>query len=94
MPVRTAFASSRHLTSPNPELDKKVRSTVPGMAHWAGTGPEGATCGGCCYHVAISGRRKRTKMRCQRYQILMGRTGANDIPKQTEACRHFRARER
>ena len=29
------------------EADRLARETAPGMAHWAGTGPAGATCKTC-----------------------------------------------
>ena len=29
------------------DLDRKIAATHRGMAHWAGTGPDGTTCGAC-----------------------------------------------
>jgi hypothetical protein len=36
-----------HLTSINPEFERQVARTRPGMAHFAGTGPFAVTCGDC-----------------------------------------------
>ena len=33
---------SPYLTRPNEALEKMVDKAVPGMAHWAGSGPPGA----------------------------------------------------
>ena len=35
-----------HLTADS-DLDRKIAATHRGMAHWAGTGPDGTTCGAC-----------------------------------------------
>jgi hypothetical protein len=38
------------LTKPQGEAQAAVQAaTIPGMAHWAGTGPEGADCGSCMF---------------------------------------------
>ena len=72
----------RYLTSTNPELEKLARSTPPGMAHWAGTGPAGASCGHGDINVA--GRKRVKHNRCLKFYWMMGRPGAD-----TPACRHF-----
>ena len=75
---------TRFLTSPNPEFDHKVKKTMPGMAHFAGTGPEGTTCGQCLFRV---GRRK--VWRCEKFQ----RNGP-PIKANLESCKYFEATKR
>jgi hypothetical protein len=76
----------RHLTSTNPALEAAYRATPPGMAHWAGSGPVGRTCGQCLYLVG----HKRKHHRCYKYFQLMGRW-SGEIARVTASCRHFEA---
>jgi hypothetical protein len=46
------------LTKPDPEFAQQLRQSTPGMAHFAGTGPLGATCGGCGYLTGFVRRGK------------------------------------
>ena len=68
---------------------RQMRATIPGMAHWAGTGPEG-TCCGDCHHLIPRGS---LGYGCDKYRQLMGRQVENEIPRQTRSCRHFEQRE-
>lgn len=70
-------------------LTKQIQASVPGMAHWAGTGPKGKYCGDCRFLVA---RKGAAGYGCDKYRQLMGRMLKNDIPRQTRACRHFEQR--
>lgn len=56
-------------------------SHQPGMAHFAGTGPQNETCGTCDH-------RAPTERRCAVYTRLTGARGAQ-IPSRTEACRYW-----
>ena len=80
-----------NLTKPNPELERMVNATIPGMAHWAGSGPPGATCGKCKNWRSLgdddSGKIKFN--RCEKYFQLIGKVGPEPIPKGTAACRYF-----
>jgi hypothetical protein len=38
-----------YLTDPNPPLSAKIRASYPGIAHFAGTGPEQQTCRACIF---------------------------------------------
>lgn len=38
---------SEHMTVANPALAALQSETVPGMAHWANTGPAGQSCASC-----------------------------------------------
>jgi hypothetical protein len=83
------------LTQPDSEFTQQLRQSVPGMAHFAGTGPSGATCGGCDYF-----RSSKRGTRCAKFTELMrqafpsGRAPAEggDVPRATPACRYFLAR--
>lgn len=56
---------------------------VPGMAHFAGTGPTGAICGQCTLFAPDDGR-------CSKFRELTGRRGAK-VPSGSAACRYFTA---
>jgi hypothetical protein len=87
---------SKHLTEPNLDLAQKRKDTFPGMAHWARTGPDGATCRGCVRwefdgYFAGSGLLKPAL--CAKYRSLMhGQPGAK-VPHYAQACKHFDAAE-
>src|SRR5512138_3619008 len=95
-----AMKTSAHLTSINPEFERQVARTRPGMAHFAGTGPFAATCGECVswnYWRQIrnaSGDLVRTTKNqgCEKYFELTGKHGPA-LPPGTEACRHFERRK-
>ncbi len=55
----------------------------PGMAHFAGTGPSGKTCGKCKHYQKI----ERVN-RCLIYRKLTGDYGPS-IKRAYRACRHF-----
>lgn len=77
------------LTSVNPQLDAMISDTIPGMAHWAGSGPPGATCGKCAFLVSTTIRSK-VSTRCGQYTKMMdGEIGPRPIPKNTRACKYF-----
>lgn len=76
------------LTSLDPDFDRKVRATIEGMAHWAGTGPAGTCCGDCVFLV----KRGWLGYGCEKYMKLTGRTPATELPRQTPSCRHFQHR--
>src|SRR5438045_21895 len=82
-----------HLTIIDPELERLRRQTHSGMAHWAGTGPSGATCRQCVYwadgtgyYAGIFGTLK--PRRCARYQEMIG-VGGGPIPHDAPACKYF-----
>ncbi len=83
------MSKADHLTEPNPDLADMIRRTPSGMAHWAGTGPTGKTCGECAFLVSISvGVGNST--RCEKYTMMMrGKQGSKKIPKTTPACKYF-----
>ena len=73
----------------NDATTRQIRATVPGMAHWAGTGPEGMCCGDCRYLIP----RGNLGYGCEMYLRMMRKWTQNDIPRQTRSCRHFEKRE-
>src|SRR5262249_53337541 len=85
-------AMKSYHTSTNPDLERQARSTPPGMAHWAGTRPVGATCKGFVFFGDIPRENGPTRHnRCKQYRTLTGEIGGC-IRGDTPACRHFQAR--
>ena len=86
---------SRHLTQPRPDsLDAKMQRTHAGMAHIAGTGPEGKTCRHCKHWANWSGRDRASAggllkpAICFKYQEAM-RSAGKPVPHHAAACRRF-----
>ena len=81
------------LTRPNEALERLADATVPGMAHWSGTGPEGATCGKCAFYGTVLNHLERLiPKRCRKYAEMVNKCGPEPIPERTLACRHFHMR--
>lgn len=77
------------LTQIDPELERKVSVTIPGMAHWSGSGPVGAQCGHCKFFVSIK-RGLGNSTRCEKYASMMnGNYGPKKLPSETRACKYF-----
>jgi len=86
-----------HLTTGfSPELAMQIRRSRAGQAHFAGTGPFGATCGECVFlgywkQVRnISGDTVKSQRAggCEKFRQLTGKNGPV-VPPRTEACRYF-----
>jgi hypothetical protein len=83
-------------TGYSPELTRQIRQTREGQAHFAGTGPFGATCGECVflgYWKQIRSARDDTVKTqrvggCEKFYQLTGKHGPA-VPQGTEACRYF-----
>jgi hypothetical protein len=88
------------LVSLDPAFDSQVARTVPGQAHFAGTGPFAATCGDCVFCTYwkriknASGDVIKTSKSsgCKKFYELTGRHGPALAPG-TDACRYFERRE-
>ena len=68
-----------------------VSKTVAGMAHFAGTGPVGATCSRCKFWQKSGGQQKsgrKPKYICEKFRTMTG-DAAKLIPGTSPACRHF-----
>lgn len=81
-----------HLTEPNPDLAAKRSKTMPGMAFWAGTGPEGKTCRECKHwafdgYLASSGLLKDAQ--CDKYTRMMNGNPGGKLPHYMPACKYF-----
>jgi hypothetical protein len=83
-----------------PKLADQIARTAPGMAHFAGSGPPGATCVECRFyqywaqHRNKAGEIIRTELRrnaCGKYHDLTNKHGPA-IPHTMPACRHFETR--
>ena len=91
-----------HLTrSLGDTAERDIDMTQPGMAHFANTGPFGATCGDCKYlgyrrslpPKVENGReiaRSAHTGGCLKFRQLTSKHGP-PVPPATAACRHFEA---
>ena len=79
------------------EIDRLTDKTHAGMAHFSGTGPDGACCDDC---VFFRHNKKRSKAslfgrplagRCAKHAELMGEQG-KEFPATAPACRYYGAR--
>lgn len=92
------LVEENHLTVPNPKLQAQIAASHAGMAHFAATGPQGATCRECKfwnhtkhdYHAKGGKHRGAIKdVPCNKYRSLMGgRVGAK-VPASAQACKYF-----
>lgn len=89
-----------NLTVINPALESARRSTYPGMAHFAGSGPAGVTCRQCrdwtgCgqesgYYAKKGKHGGVLKPRpCGTYRALMGGEIGPAVPHDARACKYF-----
>src|SRR5262249_4404979 len=77
-------------------LERQIRTTHAGQAHFAGSGPPGATCGDCAflgYHWQVRNEAGNTVKTvryggCEKYHQLTGKDGPV-VPRHAAACRHF-----
>jgi hypothetical protein len=73
--------------------DTLARQSYAGMAHFAGTGPEGQSCNRCLYYdydpIKNSGQMERP---CKKFQGLTGQRASKNIPGSALACKYFEAR--
>jgi hypothetical protein len=99
--MKTQAICDPYLTAGYPaELTRMMKRSVPGMAHWAGSGPTGTICRGCIHYgyesVSRNARGEAIKpvshrQGCRKFYELTGRPGGA-IPETTESCRHFQRR--
>ena len=81
-------------------LTYQIRTTQSGQAHFANTGPFGATCEECAFYsyfrkfLNSSGDVIKTQRRngCAKYLQLTGKHGPG-FPASTSACRYFTRKE-
>jgi hypothetical protein len=67
-----------------------ILQSVPGMAHFAGTGPADSYCATCIYWQ-VQG--KRTSPSCEKFRSLTNGKNTPLIPAGTPACRHYEAQQ-
>lgn len=67
-----------------------LSQTVVGMAHFAGTGALGDTCGGCHYWQKWGNRKQPI---CEKYREMTG-DHAKSIPAGTASCRYWKAAQK
>jgi hypothetical protein len=81
-------------------LEHQIRTTHAGQAHWANTGPFGATCGECVFlgyyrqHHNANGDIVKATHRdgCKKFHELTGKHGSI-VPTHAAACRYFQRKE-
>lgn len=80
------------LTSGYGDLEKAIKATVPGMAYFAGTGPDGRQCHWCGFWGGKKVRRNADGLLkpvlCRR-AVAMGARANRGIPADTPACKYF-----
>jgi hypothetical protein len=96
--------SDPHLTAPDPKFATLEAATVPGMAHWGGTGPTGRTCRECEHWKPDSDeplkRYKRDDAgelcdrRCKKFAAMMNNYQGPPVPHSQAACMFFVATAR
>lgn len=84
-------------------FDHMARRTHPGMAHFAGTGPAGATCRECVFFGAsfntagrfnysskTGGKGGQIKPHpCEKFRQMMNGKVGNGVPEDASACKYF-----
>ena len=93
--------TTSHLTAGYaPELARQINRSREGQAHFAGTGPFGATCGECIFlgywkkirTASLDTVRSQRVGGCEKFHQLTGKHGPV-VPPGTDACRYFQRRE-
>jgi hypothetical protein len=80
-------------------LEYQIHTTHPGQAHWANSGPFGATCGECAFlgyfrqHLNRSGDPLKATHHggCEKFFQLTNRHGPV-VPAHAAACKYFERR--
>jgi|SRR5580704_2376794 hypothetical protein len=75
------------------EISMEQAQSVPGMAHFAGTGPNGKTCGQCEFwgYKVTTPKGLKFQFRCKKYNELTRKNGGI-IPGLTLACKYWEAK--
>lgn len=95
-----SFLGTQHLKDGHePSVAVSIKKTYPGMAHFAGTGPERAFCRTCVFWKSATGSHEYGSgtfptLRdhpCQKFRQLSGKVTNCRVPSHAEACRHYQA---
>ena len=70
-----------------PRIAEAIAQSYEGMAHFAGTGPRGATCGGCIHWGNGTGQEARERG-CSKFRSMTGCV-SKMVPMFASACRYF-----
>lgn len=76
------------------KFERSAKGTVPGMAHFAGTGPEGTTFRECEFWKSKKYKRSGGVLnarRCRKYPRLSQGVHGAGVPHSTASCRWFEA---
>src|SRR4051794_17086014 len=80
------FVRQGELTDASSVARRDLARTLPGMAHFAGGGPPGATCVHCAHWQRPAPNQKHI---CQKFIELTPRGPAKPVPGRTPACKYF-----
>lgn len=83
--MRNPFKKQIELTDASSISKLSMASSVPGMAYFAGTGPEETVCGQCQHWVLPEGKRKHI---CAEFR-RMTKDDAMAVPRLTPSCKYF-----
>lgn len=83
----TDFAAQSQMTDAANVSRHNLSRTVPGMAHFAGTGPFGEVCESCSYWQRFGNKKQPI---CEKYRTMTG-DAAKAIPAGTPSCRYCQA---
>ena len=82
----------RGLTVIDPSLERAESLTAPGMAHWAGSGPEGAACGKCRFfgyeYTKSNGDHTFKRSACGKFYTMTRRHGGS-LDERQIGCKYF-----
>jgi hypothetical protein len=82
----------RNLTVVDPVLERAEMNTAPGMAHWAGSGPEGSVCGKCrsfgYEFVKPNGDHSFKRSACGKFYTMTHRNGGS-LDERQSGCKYF-----
>lgn len=82
----------------SPDVAASIQQTYGGMAHFAGTGPDGRTCRECAGWRRNAAKFARDEIkdgggllprRCRTFRKPMGGLDGAVVPHMASACRHF-----
>lgn len=73
------------------DFEEKLLATHQGMAHFAGTGPQGAICKACEFFGGLAKGDLTRPATCQKFRSLTGKQGQK-IPPSACACKYFERR--
>ena len=73
--------------------ERSIRQSHAGMAHFAGTGPQGKTCKSCAF-FNYDRKKPSANQFCRKYfELASGKKAKDKIPHNASACKYYGARK-